>query len=533
MKIRWLLFLGYASLIVVFAVLLTAVYLAGAKMLGTEEIIAHTNAVLQKVRSLQSDILDLQADETTFAIVGGKPLLEHLKSDPDIIGIDWAAIRRLVSDSPEERAKIDKLEGQYRIWLQTQVQPIISLRQKVDNRTLPFERVVAFMNSSQGVQTVNAMRTTLLEIEHEEYSLLEHHRAALARFTSLARRVIVFGGGAGILLGLLIAFLTERKVAGPLGELAFYAGRVSAGNYSPGLKIKRNDEIGTLADALQSMVTTLVEHIAFRTRQTELLENTAAELQAEITRRDELQLRLQDRSAELQTANEELRRLSSRLIAAQEEERRRLSSELHDSVGQVLIASKVRIEYILNRLQTGNREEATQAAEQFIPTLQRSIDETRAIYMGLRPKVLEDFGVIAALIWYRDEMMQLHPERHIEMHIGIKEDEIPNDLVVPIFRIAQEALNNAYRHSNAEWVDVRLSRDPVSINLIISDDGQGMDLNQILKSTTCRSLGLIGMRERAELTGGTFTIESAQGEGTTVRVWWPIDEAEKGDRRFA
>ncbi|MGC8491390.1 MAG: CHASE3 domain-containing protein [Syntrophobacteraceae bacterium] len=526
MKIRWLLLLGVASLIVVFAGLLTAVYLAGAKILDTEETIAHTRAVIAKVRTLQAGILDLQADGTTFAMVGGKTLLEHVKSDPDAIEMECAAIRQLVSDDPEERAKIDRLEEQYHDWLQTQIQPLTALRQQVDKDALPFERVIEFMNSSRGVQPVREMRNTLLQIEHEELLHLGRHRAALAYFTNLARRAIVFGGGAGILFGLLIAFLTERKVAGPIEELASYAGRVSAGNYSPGPKIKRKDEIGILADALQSMVATLVDHIAFRTRQTELLENTAAELRAEMARQDELQLRLQDRSAELQTANEELRRLPSRLIAAQEEERRRLSSELHDSVGQVLIASKVRIEYILNRLQTGRGEEAAQAAEQFIPTLQRSIDETRAIYMGLRPKVLEDFGVIAALHWYREEMMQLHPERHIEMHIGINETEIPKDLVVPIFRIAQEALNNTYRHSNAEWVDVRLSRDSTSIKLIISDDGQGMDLDLILKSSACRSLGLVGMRERAELTGGNLTIESARGAGTTVRVIWRIEETE-------
>ncbi len=533
MKIRWLLLLGVASLIVVFAGLLTAVYLAGAKILDTEETIAHARAVIEKVRALQAGILDLEADGTTFAMVGGKPLLEHLKSDPDAIEIECAAIRQLVSDDPEERAKIDRLEEQYRDWLQTQIQPLTALRQKVDDGTLPFERVIEFMNSSRDVRSVSAMRNSLREIEREELLHLGRHRAAFVHFTNLTRNGIIFGGGAGIMLGLLIAFWTGRKVAGPLEELASYAGRVRAGNYSPGPKIKRKDEIGTLADALQSMVTTLVDHIALRTRQTELLEKTAAELRAEMARRDELQLRLQERSAELQNANEELRRLPSRLITAQEEERRRLSSELHDSVGQVLIASKVRIEYILDRLQTGRGEEATQAAEQFIPTLQRSIDETRAICMGLRPKVLEDFGVIAALIWYRDEMMQLHPARHIELHIGIKEAEIPNDLVVPIFRIAQEALNNTYQHSNAEWVDVRLSGDGASIKLIISDDGKGMDLNQVLKSAACRSLGLIGMRERAELTGGHLTIESARGAGTTVRVTWRIDETETRDHPSA
>lgn len=372
---------------------------------------------------------------------------------------------------------------------------------------------------------VNAMRKTLSQIEQDEFSLLEHRRAALTHFTSLARQVIIFGSGAGILLCLLISILTARNITGPLEELASYAGHVSAGDYPLELKLKRKDEIGVLADALRSMVTRLADHIAFRKRQTEILENTAAELRAEIERRDELELRLKERKAELQIANEQLRRLPSMLIAAQEEERKRLSAELHDSIEQVLVASKVRIEYILNRLQAGNNEEAFRAAEEFIPTIQLSIDQTRAIYMGLRPSDLEDFGAISALVWYRDELIKVHPELHIEMDIEIEEAEIPKNLVVPIFRIAQEALNNVSRHSNAEWVDVRVSRDAAAIELIITYDGQGMELDYNLKTGESRSLGILSMMERAKLGGGNLTIESTQGQGTTVRVRWRIDEA--------
>jgi signal transduction histidine kinase len=118
--------------------------------------------------------------------------------------------------------------------------------------------------------------------------------------------------------------------------------------------------------------------------------------------------------------------------------------------------------------------------------------------------------------------MKLYPQRHIELETGVAEEEIPEDLKVNIFRIAQEALNNIAKHSKGEWVDVSLSRNGVEIELVVSDDGVGMNLDHIVRTSTARSLGLTSMRERAELTGGSFSIESAPGEGTTIRACWPI-----------
>ncbi len=236
---------------------------------------------------------------------------------------------------------------------------------------------------------------------------------------------------------------------------------------------------------------------------------------------NELDLRVRKRTAELEKANKELRQIPSRLMAAQEEERKRVASELHDSIGQTLAAMKFRLEHIIATLQNFQSQDALQMAQEFVPILQRSIEETRTIYMGLRPKALEDFGVIAALRWYREQLLKLYPERHIEAEFDVEENEVPRDLHVPIFRIAQEALNNVCKHSRAEWADLTLSKNGTGIELIVSDDGVGMDVAQILQSSMARSLGLTGMRERAEITGGSFTIESVPGEGTTVRVCWP------------
>jgi PAS domain S-box-containing protein len=239
--------------------------------------------------------------------------------------------------------------------------------------------------------------------------------------------------------------------------------------------------------------------------------------------RDELELRVKERTAELEKANMQMRQIPSRLIAAQEEERKRLASELHDSIGQTLAAMKFWVEMALKDRDEGCWSAAFKHLEQFVPILQRSIEETRSIYMGLRPSMLDSMGLIASIEYFRRECMRLYPDRHIELETGVIEEEIPENLKVCIFRIAQEALNNIAKHSRAEWVDISLSKVADGIELVVSDDGVGMDPEFILQTSTARSLGLTGMRERAELTGGSFAIKSTPGEGTTIRTWWPIE----------
>jgi signal transduction histidine kinase len=242
---------------------------------------------------------------------------------------------------------------------------------------------------------------------------------------------------------------------------------------------------------------------------------------------DELDLRVQERTAELQKANEELRQIPSKLISVLEEERKRLASELHDSIGQTLAAVKFWLEMAVKLRDEGDGSAALNRLEQFVPTLQRSIEETRNIYMGLRPTMLDNGGLLATLEWLRGECTKHYPQRHIELETEVAEEEIPENLKANIFRIAQEALNNIAKHSEAEWVDISLSKSVGGIELVVSDDGVGMNLDLILQTSTVRSLGLTSMRERAEFTGGSFSIESTPGAGTTIRALWPIEAEDR------
>jgi PAS domain S-box-containing protein len=235
-----------------------------------------------------------------------------------------------------------------------------------------------------------------------------------------------------------------------------------------------------------------------------------------------LETRVRERTAFLEAAYEKLRLVPSQLIEVQENESRRLASDLHDTIGQTLAALKFRMEHVLIVVREEKAEKTKKLLEEFIPVMQRSIDETRTMYMGLKPTVLTSRGLLAALEWYRQQLLAVYTKFHIELEGTIPEEDIPEDLKTAMFRIAQEALNNSCKHSGGEWIDVRVSLKNGCIELEISDDGKGMDLDSVLKSTTAKSLGLIGMRERAEISGGKLYMESALKKGARIRAVWPV-----------
>lgn len=209
----------------------------------------------------------------------------------------------------------------------------------------------------------------------------------------------------------------------------------------------------------------------------------------------------------LRASEAQLRLLSSRLISTQEEERRRIACDLHDTIGQTLAAMKYWIEVLIQSKGSDNPEEAMKKLRMFVPILQNSIEETRTIYMGLRPTMLESIGVVATLRWLRQEFCNLHPNQHVELTLDVEENWIPEQLKIVIFRIAQESLNNIAKHSSAEWVDISLERNGDFIRLEIKDDGVGVDADSLLsKMNIGNSLGLRSMRERTEFSGAEFSL---------------------------
>jgi len=161
--------------------------------------------------------------------------------------------------------------------------------------------------------------------------------------------------------------------------------------------------------------------------------------------------------------------------------------------------------------------------EVIVSRVQDGIKETRRIMADLRPSVLDDLGILAAINWFCREFQNTYSHIHIEKQIDIREDKVPDSLKTVIFRIIQEALNNIAKQSEAEFVQICFRQIGNIIELTIQDNGQGFDIGKNLSEDGSRKgLGLLGMRERAELSSGSFTIESIAGEGTTICVSWAI-----------
>jgi len=237
---------------------------------------------------------------------------------------------------------------------------------------------------------------------------------------------------------------------------------------------------------------------------------------------DELERRVEKRTDELMKANAQLESLSGLLISTQEKERRRIAEELHDSVGQNLAALKFNIEYIINLWGEKSQDTCLLLLQRLIPKLQAIVIELSRIGKGLRPSMLDDLGVLAALSWFCREFKSVYSAIHIEKVFDIKEDHIPDNLKVVIYRILQEALNNVSKHSSANRVRISLRKKTHAIEFTVMDNGRGFDVDASLLPENQRSrLGLVSMIKRAELSGGSLVIKSDKEKGTIISASWP------------
>jgi signal transduction histidine kinase len=230
----------------------------------------------------------------------------------------------------------------------------------------------------------------------------------------------------------------------------------------------------------------------------------------------ELEKRVEERTAEL-------RRLSSRLLNAQEEERKRIALELHDSIGQNLTAIKYRVENAIKEMGQNKAFNAAKELEPVILVVQGAIEEVRTISMNLRPSILDDLGILATISWVCREIESIYSGIRIEKEINMEERDVPDSLKIITYRLMQEALNNIVKHSWASLINLSLERTDGRIELTIKDNGVGFDVERMLsEDRSKRGLGLSSMKERTELSGGSFSIKSKKGEGTTVRASWQL-----------
>jgi len=229
----------------------------------------------------------------------------------------------------------------------------------------------------------------------------------------------------------------------------------------------------------------------------------------------ELEGQAASRYAEVTVARGQLKNLSARLVETQEEERRVLSRELHDEVGQSLSAILVG----LSNLSAAVRTNARTQMENEVKTLRQIVEATvkmvRNITLLLRPSMLDDLGLIPALEWQAREVSRQTGLR-VDVAAGGVSDELPEEFKTCIYRVVQEALHNVARHAAATSVRIVAQQEPGRLLLSIQDDGQGFD---VLRS---RGLGLLGMEERVAHLNGTLELVSEPGKGTLISVILPL-----------
>ncbi len=289
-------------------------------------------------------------------------------------------------------------------------------------------------------------------------------------FTTLAVAVV------GIVAAIALTWLLTR----PILDLVETTRQIGQGDLTARAPHWADDEIGALADAFNQMVTDL------------------------------------DASRQVVAEKEAARaRLLKKLINAQEDERKRIARELHDGVGQVLTSFIVATRAVaeaddLALIQAKNAEMGKVAVE--------TLAQVRTLSRQLRPSILDDLGLPAALERYCTDFGALYPTIDIQLHCDLPQ-RLPATIEVALYRIVQEALTNAARHGQADQIGILLFKRDGRVQAIVENNGRGFDPGEARRAE--RSVGIHGMAERAELLGGQFNLES-NDEGTTVYVELPL-----------
>jgi signal transduction histidine kinase len=319
---------------------------------------------------------------------------------------------------------------------------------------------------------------------------------------------------------LTLVYLTTRSVITPVQALTTATRRIAAGDLDTPLETRGQDEIGALARSFDAM----------RAR----LKDSIAEIHAW---NRALDARVQDRTAALAVAAEENARLYAelqhkeqlrsellhRVISAQEEERKRISRELHDETCQVLTGLAYALD---NAAETTTAREIQPLLEQMHALTETALDEIHRVIRELRPTMLDHLGLIPALRWYAETRLG-GPGIRFRIRVIGDARRLPPPIETTLFRVVQEAINNIARHSHAGHADFVFEFADHNIEVHITDDGIGFDAAGVMGAPDGRrGLGLMGMEERISTAGGEFHLRSAPGKGTTIRLSVPLKDQE-------
>ena len=225
----------------------------------------------------------------------------------------------------------------------------------------------------------------------------------------------------------------------------------------------------------------------------------------------------QERTVE---ANEVHARLLKQVLAAREEEQRRMARDLHDGIGQSLTSLLLGLRAAA---EVPTFEEARGRLGELRSITASLLDEVRRLAWGLRPSVLDDLGLTPALERYTADYTRVYGIA-VDVHAPDLATRLPAEVETALYRIAQEALTNVLKHAAAKAVSLVVQRESSAVHLTVEDDGRGFDNDALLQAPAGKGLGLLDIRERAALLNGSVTLESRQGSGTTIHVCIPLRE---------
>ncbi len=226
---------------------------------------------------------------------------------------------------------------------------------------------------------------------------------------------------------------------------------------------------------------------------------------------------------------DQLRALSAHVESVREEERAGIAREIHDTLGQALTALKMDIAWVARRVTEDNpaRDAILDKLHAMSRATDEVLDEVRRISAELRPGVLDDLGILAAIEW-QGQRFEERTGTSCVVRSNLDGERLDRELSTAVFRIFQEALTNVARHAEATRVDVRIERSDGALCLEVRDDGKGIGPEDEHRAT---SLGLLGIRERARRLGGTATVRPAEGKGTVLSLALPLAVTMGGKER--
>ena len=323
---------------------------------------------------------------------------------------------------------------------------------------------------------------------------------------------VAFGLVVQLALVAIFAWGAAGSVTRPVAVLTQEAERIAGGELTSPIPPLGGDEVGRLGKALDGMrvnLKDLIEHVA--------------------QVNDELEERVDERTHALNEANAQLRereadrsQLLRKVITAQEDERKRIARELHDETTQSLAVLAMGFEAAQDAIRTGRQPRLDEVKAVAV----RTLEDVHRLILDLRPSVLDDLGLLSAIRWYAERQLETRGIS-FRCEFGELDRRLPPELETALFRMCQETMSNVARHAQATAVLIQVGVEDGEFRIEIEDDGRGFDPDAVAKREGRRPWGLLGIRERAEILGGTARIDSAPGKGTRVLVRIPLPKEKK------